>query len=160
MIVKTTKVGATETESSISEAEFEELKQQARQLDKEEPRIARARFNAHKGRLELELKGSALAGTELSLVVRQLAQLQDAPDELLSEFIVTRSGTSIRWPQLNFGISTVALVEIICGLRHLSLATHQSKAGSVKTQAKTLASRANGAKGGRPRKQVTPTFGL
>lgn len=146
-------VAPTAEKSLISEEKFQSLKRAAVERDKVEPRIKGARFEAESRRLVFELRGSALEGTKISVPVSQMPFPASATDDLLREFIVTSAGTSIRWPKLNVGLGVVNLVTTMCGLQQFSLSAHQSRAGSTRTEAKRAASRANGTKGGRPRKQ-------
>jgi hypothetical protein len=66
--------------------------------------------------------------------------------------VVSPMGTGLHWPQLDADLSVQALLEGVFGSRAWRRA-HAARAGSVKSEAKALAARANGAKGGRPKKR-------
>lgn len=132
--------------------EYEEVRRHSRELNETETRIARATYEDE--RFVFELKGSALNGTVLSLPARALVPVENATNEQLGAFIVTVSGSSIRWPELDFGIGAPALAMAACGLTARSVAARAM--GSATSEAKAAAVRANGAKGGRPRKNPVP----
>ncbi len=140
----------------LTEAEIADIVRQSRELDEREPRIAGATYYEASERLVVELKGSALAGTSLSIVARELPRLENATDEQLRAFIVTMSGSSIRWPELNFGVGAPALAQLACGLLEPSAVAAARRMGSARSETKAAAVRANGKKGGRPRKNPVP----
>ena len=83
----------------------------------------------------------------------QLAQgLAGATEAQWADMVVSPMGTGLHWPQLDADLSVQALLEGVFGSRAWRRA-HAARAGSVKSQAKALAARANGAKGGRPKKR-------
>lgn len=101
----------------ITEAEFAELKRRSRELDEREPRIAAFEVvEAEELLLRFQLRGNALAGAVLSFPAAQIPGLQNASAEQLRGALVTANGSSIRWPELNFGIGAPALVGFACGL--------------------------------------------
>ena len=63
---------------------------------------------------------------------------------------VSPMGTGLHWPDLDADLSVQGLLEGVFGSRAWRRA-HASRAGRVKSEAKAVAARANGAKGGRPR---------
>jgi hypothetical protein len=81
-----------------------------------------------------------------------LAQgLANASAADLSDIELTPQGTGLHWPRLDADLTVEGLLAGLFGSRSWMRA-HAAKAGSVKSAAKTQAARANGAKGGRPRK--------
>ena len=81
-----------------------------------------------------------------------LAQgLANATASDLSDIELTPQGTGLHWPRLDADLSVDGLLAGLFGSSSWMRA-HAAKAGSVKSVAKSLAARANGAKGGRPRK--------
>ena len=61
-------------------------------------------------------------------------------------------GTSIHWPSLDVQFTTIAILEEMFGVKTVHSAV--AKGGSARTEAKSAAARANGALGGRPRKDA------
>lgn len=83
----------------------------------------------------------------------QLAQgLQKGSTSQWAEVVLSPMGTGLHWPQLDADLSVQGLLEGVFGSRAWRRA-HAARAGSVKSEAKALAARANGAKGGRPKKR-------
>lgn len=141
-----------------TQEEVAAIERRSRELDASEPRIQRAAYED--GRLVFELKGNAFAGTVLSFPAQSVPGLENATEEEVRGFVVTTTGSSIRWPGAKVGFGAPALVQLACGL--IAPATAQAtlerfeaarKMGSARTEAKSASSRANGAKGGRPRKK-------
>lgn len=123
--------------------QFEEVKRQSVLRGSHEPRIEKARFDAKAGLLSVIWRG----GAELRLPARSILPLQAATEEQISGVAVVDDGTVLSWDTLNVQMTAITFVHLALGWR-----TIQSKGGSVKTDAKASAARANGAKGGRPRK--------
>lgn len=102
------------------------------------------------GWLKLVLGGSAVKGTTLSIPISDIPILGELTNEQLAQVRLYSNGSVLVWPQVNVDIKTSTLVELATGLR--SAHSHLSNAGKVSSRAKTAAARANGSKGGRPRK--------
>jgi hypothetical protein len=90
-------------------------------------------------------------GVQLRLP-RQLVQgLQDATPDKLERIEIERPGTGLVWPALGVAHYVPGLVAGVFGTRRW-MAEIGHRGGIRRTKAKALAARANGAKGGRPRK--------
>ena len=84
----------------------------------------------------------------------QLAQgLAGARPAELAEVEITPQGSGLHWPKLDADLTMEGLLAGLFGSRSW-MRTHAAKAGSVKSSAKARAAKANGAKGGRPRKTI------
>ena len=93
-------------------------------------------------------------GATISIPARQLRHLANLTDEQLQEVRVVAGGTGLMWRSADVDLGVDFLLQALTGLpTHIEVAR---KGGSAKTPAKAAASRANGAKGGRPRKEVAP----
>jgi hypothetical protein len=101
------------------------------------------------GELQLTLE----TGAKLSLPVRMLRPLQKLTDEQIAGVRLIEGGRVLFWRDGGEGIVVEGLLEAATGLK--SLHASAAKGGRAKSEAKTAAVRANGAKGGRPRKVVT-----
>lgn len=97
-----------------------------------------------------ELRLSLHSGAKLTISARQLRPLAQLSDEQLADVRVVSGGTVLMWPQLGASIAVEGLLEAVTGLQTLKSA--QRRGGSARSEAKIAAVRANGAKGGRPRK--------
>lgn len=124
----------------------------------ETPSIEKVRYDA--GVLQVKVSGGkALASATASFDARSLPAMAKATDEQLAHFQVLQDGHLLRFPLLDVELPIAPLLERVFGLsdvkRSAALlgAKGGAKGGAARTVAKSAASRANGAKGGRPRKQ-------
>jgi hypothetical protein len=90
-------------------------------------------------------------GVELRLPRRLLQGLQEATSEQLGRIEIEGPGTGLVWPALGVAHYVPGLVAGVFGTRQW-MAEIGRRGGARRTKAKTLAARANGAKGGRPRR--------
>jgi Protein of unknown function (DUF2442) len=145
---KTVRMG----EYEYTEAELDAMHKLAVERGKEtlrtEPRAARAYYDAGSDRLVIDLTNGATF-----MVPRRLVQgLSDAPPELVAEVeIMDKFGLSLHWQKLDADFSVGGLVRGVFGTR-LWMAELGRKGGRSTSAAKRAASRANGARGGRPPK--------
>jgi hypothetical protein len=89
----------------------------------------------------------------LVLPIEDLQGLENASHELLQNYELLGRGTGIGFPDLDVDLYVPALIEGVYGNRRW-MAQLGKKGGSAKTEAKRLAAKANGAKGGRPSRAV------
>jgi hypothetical protein len=90
---------------------------------------------------------------ELRLPRRLLQGLEHATAMQLSAIRIEGAGTGLAWPALGVAHYVPSLLEGIFGTRRW-LAENGRRGGARRTPAKAAAARANGKKGGRPRKAV------
>ena len=104
--------------------------------------------------------GEALASATASFEARSLPFLAKATDEQLTQIQVLQEGHLLRFPQLDVELPVARLLERVFGLTDIKRgaalmgAKGGAKGGTARTSAKSAAARANGAKGGRPRKRI------
>ncbi len=112
-----------------------------------EPRALSARFDAKSGRIVVELSNGATFAFPASLG----QGLEAATEAQLAEVELNGVGFGLHWESLDVDLSIAGLLAGRFGSRAWmsELARH---AGRVSSPAKAAAARANGAKGGRPRK--------
>jgi hypothetical protein len=74
----------------------------------------------------------------------------------LDSILVSPAGDALSWPSLNLDVYVPGLVEVerAFGSRLFAVATGR-RGGRRRSKAKAAAAKANGAKGGRPRKPVS-----
>ena len=89
----------------------------------------------------------------LVLPIEDLQGLENASHEQLQNYELLGHGTGISFPDLDVDLYVPALIEGVYGNRRW-MAQLGRKGGSSKTEAKWLAAKANGAKGGRPSRAV------
>ncbi|HEX8465641.1 MAG TPA: DUF2442 domain-containing protein [Abditibacterium sp.] len=97
-------------------------------------------------RLLLTLESDAI----LSLDARRYRELAPLSEAQLSHVILTVGRSVLLWPDGGASLTVEWLIETATGMQ--SLKSAQRKGGSSRSEAKVAAVRANGAKGGRPKK--------
>jgi hypothetical protein len=111
-----------------------------------EPRAAAARYDPRLGRVVVELAN----GCTFAFPPRLAQGLEDATEDQLAGVEVLGAGSGLHWEALDVDLSVPALLAGLFGTR-----THMARhAGRTTSPAKAKAARANGAKGGRPRKSA------
>ncbi len=112
-----------------------------------EPHATAARYDRAVDRIVIELSN----GASFAFPPRLVQRLENATPEQLAEVQVAGAGFGLHWPSLNEDLYVPALLSGIFGtktwMRELA-----RRAGQSTSPAKAAAARANGAKGGRPRK--------
>jgi hypothetical protein len=131
----------------ISEQEF-----QAATLRGEEVRrkgyAVRADYDSRQNRLVVDLN----TGVTIMVPVHLIEELSDANADDLGE--ISPAGTALHWPRLDADVYVPGLMQGIYGTKRWMAAQLGAAGGSATSPAKSAAARANGAKGGRPRKQA------
>jgi uncharacterized protein DUF2442 len=90
-------------------------------------------------------------GVELRVPRRLVQGLQHATPKQLGQIEIEGPGTGLVWPALSVAHYVPGLVAGLFGTREWMAAIGR-RGGTRRTKAKVLAARANGAKGGRPRR--------
>lgn len=116
------------------------------------PAVSEARYE--NGLLTLTLRGTALEGATISVPARNIRPLSHLSDEELAQVQVVSNGHVLLWREANVDFAVAGLIERITGLK--THRAHMAHIGAISSEAKTAAARANGQKGGRPRKNPEP----
>lgn len=112
----------------------------------QEPRAASARFDAATRRVIVELTN----GCTFAFPVALVQGLSDADDLELADVELLGNGFGLHWETLDVDYSVQGLLAGIFG----TASWMARRAGRTTSPAKAEAARANGAKGGRPRKRA------
>ncbi len=107
-----------------------------------------ARYRSRRRVLRLELR----SGVALEIPVRMIQILARASPVERAKVRVEGRGLSLYWPLLDEGLSVPNLVAEVFGTQ-IWMRELARRGGSVKSVRKAAAARANGIKGGRPRKR-------
>jgi hypothetical protein len=128
--------------ADIAEAEIAVARGAA--LQASEPRAVPAHYDRAARRVVIELTN----GSALAFPARLAQGLEGATEEQLAQVAVRGSGYGLRWEALDVDLSIPGLTAGIFGTK-----AHMARLdGRATSPAKAISSRANGAKGGRPRK--------
>ena len=111
-----------------------------------EPRAKKARYDRKLGRVIVELTN----GCSFTFPARLAQGLERATDDQLATVEILGHGTGLHWEALDMDISIPGVLAGIFGTKSYMARL----AGQTKSPAKAIAARANGAKGGRPRKRA------
>ena len=130
--------------AEITNAEIDKASRLGAALARSEPRAASARYDGSTGRIAIELTN----GSAFAFPARLGQGLEDATDEQLAQVAIRGAGYGLHWEALDVDLSIPGLAAGIFGTK-----AHMARiAGQATSPAKSAAARANGAKGGRPRK--------
>jgi hypothetical protein len=129
------------------DAQIRRAVQAGRKAAKSEPRAKSARYDATSRQIVVQLTN----GCTFMFPAKLGQGLRGASDEQLSEVEVLGRGSGLHWESLDADLSIPQLVMGIFGSKAW-MTELARRGGSAKTAAKAAAARANGAKGGRPRK--------
>ena len=135
----------------MSDEEFERQFAQATKRGERrlqtQPRAESAYYDTRHSRVVIELTNGCVF-----MFPAHLAQgLRNASARELGEIEVMSHGVALRWPKLDADFTVAGLVSGIFGTRAW-MAELGRRGGSVTSEAKAIAVRENGRKGGRPRK--------
>ena len=114
------------------------------------PVATSVRYDRRIGRVVIALS----SGLELAFAPHLAQGLEAAKPSDLQEIEISPSGLGVHFPKLDADIYLPALLEGLLGSASWAASKMGAKGGKAKTPAKVAAARANGAKGGRPRKNV------
>ncbi len=136
--------------AELTDAELEAAEARGEEAMRTQPRAASARYDPDTGRVVVELVNGCT-----HIFPAALAQeLHGADDEALAGVVVDGVGFNLHWPALDADLYVPALVAGVFGTRDWMAREWARTAGRASTPAKAAAARANGAKGGRPRKRA------
>lgn len=134
--------------ANLTDAEFEAAEARGRKMLETEPRAASARYDRKTRGVIVDL----VNGCTYAFPVQLVQDLQGASHEDLANIEVEGLGFDLHWPALDVDLYVPTLVAGIFGTRDWMAKELARRAGQVTSPAKAAAARANGLKGGRPRK--------
>lgn len=115
-----------------------------------EPRARSVRYSPGRRQVIVELTN----GCSFGFPVDKAQGLAGASNKDLSRVTVLGSGSGLHWEALNADLGIASLVLGMFG-SHAWMRELARRGGAASSPAKSAASRANGAKGGRPRKSAS-----
>lgn len=112
--------------------------------------VVDARYDADADAIDLRFGG----GGSMSIPRRIVPGLERASESKMETIVVSPAGDALSWPSLDVDVYVPGLVERAFGTRLFAASTGR-RGGRRRSKAKAAAAKANGAKGGRPRKRLT-----
>jgi hypothetical protein len=112
------------------------------------PRAAAARYDRRRRRIVLSLDN----GAELAFPPELAEGLDKASATDLAKIEISPTGLGLHWPNLDADLWLPALLNGVFGSPRWMAGIMGRKGGRSRTDAKVAAARANGMRGGRPRK--------
>jgi len=132
------------TYTPISDEEAARIERETLESDKTEPRVVAARCDAE--RLVMEMRG----GATVTIPTRLLPELANASDVQRSAVSIQESGAALEWDELDVQMTVPAVLILALGVFPMS---GDGRGGTAKAARSASALRANGRRGGRPRKR-------
>jgi hypothetical protein len=132
--------------AELTDRAIEEALGRGRALREAEPRAAAARYDAGSERVVVEL----VNGSSFAFPAALVEGLAGAAAEDLADIELLGDGYGLHWERLDVDYTVPGLVNGVFGTARWLAA----QAGRSSSPAKAKAARANGAKGGRPRKTM------
>lgn len=134
--------------AKLTDAAFAAAEARGREMLQSEPRAASVRYDRETGRVVIDLTNGCTYAFPADLV----QDLRSAGDDDLAVIEIDGLGFDLYWPTLDVDLYVPTLVAGVFGTREWMVKELARKAGQATSPAKAAAARANGAKGGRPRK--------
>lgn len=130
------------------ESQLDVAEARGRELMETAMRATEARYDRTTGRVTIDLTN----GCAYAFPAQLVQDLNGATDDQLAGVEVDGLGFNLHWPALDADLYVPALVSGVFGTRTWMTRELARRAGQATSPAKAAASRANGTKGGRPRK--------
>lgn len=134
--------------TDITEAEMAKATARMEQRLAEGPAAVGAVYRSEDGRLAIELANGAL----FAIPARIIQGLENATDKELRDIEITSSGDGLHFPSIDADVLVAPLLAGVLGSRSFMARRLGRAGGASRSALKTEAARANGARGGRPRK--------
>lgn len=132
--------------ADLTDADIDAALQRGQAARHAEPRATSARYDRNSGRVIVDLTN----GCTFAFPPCMAQGLEAATDDVLAAVEILGAGYGLHWEALDVDLSVPSLLAGLFGTK-----AHMARlAGQATSPAKAAAARVNGAKGGRPRKQV------
>jgi hypothetical protein len=132
---------------AVTEREFQQGQARMETL-REAGRAVAARYDRRSARVVVRLN----TGVQVAFPAALVEGLASASADDLAEIEISPAGLGLHWPRMDADVYVPALLQGVFGSKNWMAQQLGSAGGRVRTRAKAAASRANGRKGGRPRK--------
>lgn len=127
---------------------FARARAQGQTRSQDRSAVVNATYDPERDTIDLMFRG----GSSMGIPRGTVPGLDQAPASALDSIRISPAGDALSWPSLNVDVYVPGLLERAFGTRLFAAATGQ-RGGRRKSRAKAAAAKANGAKGGRPRRR-------
>jgi hypothetical protein len=134
----------------LSEAGARRAESRMQERLPDQPRAISVRYEKRLERIVIALS----TGLEFAVPVKLAQGLAGARPEDLREIEISPTGLGLHWPRLDADLHLPALLEGVLGSRCWMARRLGKAGGQVRSSGKAAAARANGKRGGRPRKRT------
>jgi Protein of unknown function (DUF2442) len=135
---------------TLTDADVKKAEKRMQARMQAQPRAVSARYDRQGARIVVSLSN----GLDIGVPVQMAQGLAGAKASQLAAIEITPAGLGLHWPKLDADLYLPSLLQGLFGTRRW-MASLLGKAGGRSTSAaKKVASRANGKRGGRPRKEL------
>ena len=135
---------------TLTDADVKKAEKRMQDRMQAQPRAVSARYDRQGARIVVSLSN----GLDVGVPVAMAQGLAGAKASQLAAIEITPTGLGLHWPKLDADLYLPSLLQGLFGTRRW-MASLLGKAGGRSTSAaKKVASRANGKRGGRPRKEL------
>ena len=131
----------------VTDEQFEKATARAKAFETRVPKAVSAKYDRHIRRVVVQL--SSNLGIFFS--PRDAEGLEDATPDQLSEIEISPSGYGLQFPKLDADLYLPSLLEGVFGSERWMASRMGMRGGKSRSEAKTMAARENGRKGGRPK---------
>ena len=132
------------------ERQYRSATRRAKRAEASEPRARNASYDPKTKRLAIDLTN----GSSFQVPIRLLKEFARARASDIAAVQLLPRGAALHWEKLDLDFSLAGLLTAVLGTSAV-MAEAGRKGGRARSRAKAAAVRANGAKGGRPRKSVS-----
>ena len=140
--------------ANISDAEIERQTAAARKRHQAKRKAGlvavSARYDPMPPKIEVQLS----SGLWFGFPIGAIHELRDATPQQIAMVRVDELGSGLVWEELDVQVSVMGMLMQLLG-QHVIMTAAGRAGGKVSTERKAAAARANGAKGGRPRKTTS-----
>jgi hypothetical protein len=132
---------------AVTEHEFDQAEKRMAAL-REAGYAISARYDRRASRVVVQMN----TGVQLAFPAKLAEGLAGASPENLAEIEISPAGLGLHWPKLDADVYVPALLQGVFGSKNWMARQLGASGGRSRTEAKIAAARANGRKGGRPKK--------
>lgn len=135
---------------TITSREFKQANARSKALKASTPAATSARFDRKSGNIIVTLS----SGVGIFFSANDAQGLEGSTPAQLSQIEITPSGFGLHFPKIDADLYVPAILEGFLGSRKWMAARLGAQGGKSRTTRKAAAARANGTRGGRPRKSA------